>query len=66
MNRRITTGGRIMTDFMDVIKGRRALRRYEEKPIPEELLNQVLEAVQWSPSWANTQVWEIIVVKNRR
>ena len=53
-----------MTDFMDVIKGRRALRRYEEKPIPEELLNQVLEAVQWSPSWANTQVWEIIVVKD--
>jgi len=53
-----------MTDFMDVIKGRRALRKFEDKDVPEELLNQILEAVQWSPSWANTQVWEIIVVKD--
>ena len=53
-----------MTDFMEVIKGRRSLRKYEEKDIPEELLNQVLEAFRWSPSWANTQVWEIIVVKD--
>jgi len=53
-----------MTDFMEVIKGRRALRKFEEKDVPEELLNQVLEAVQWSPSWANTQVWEVIVVKD--
>lgn len=53
-----------MTDFMDVIKGRRAIRNFEDKNVPEELLNQILEAVQWSPSWANTQVWEIIVVKD--
>ncbi len=54
-----------MATFMDVIKNRRAIRKYEEKDIPEKLLNQILEAVQWSPSWANTQVWEIIVVKDR-
>ena len=53
-----------MADFMDVIKGRRAVRKFEDKEIPEDMLNQVLEAVQWSPSWANTQVWEIIVVKD--
>ena len=53
-----------MTDFMDVIKGRRAIRKFEDKEVPEGLLNQVLEAIQWSPSWANTQVWEIVVVKD--
>ena len=53
-----------MTDFMDVIKGRRAIRKFEDKEVPEDLLNQVLEAVQWSPSWANTQCWEVIVVKD--
>ena len=53
-----------MTDFMDVIKGRRAIRKYEEKGIPEDLLNQVLEAVRWSPSWANSQVWEVVVAKD--
>jgi nitroreductase len=49
---------------MDVIKGRRSIRRYEDKDIPEELVNKLLEAVQWSPSWANTQCWEVVVVKD--
>jgi len=53
-----------MADFMDIIKERRSLRRYEEKDIPDEVLNKVLEAVQWAPSWTNTQVWEVVVVKD--
>jgi len=31
----------------------------------QEVLNRVFEAVQWSPSWANTQCWELVVVKDR-
>lgn len=54
-----------MAELMDVIKERRSIRKYEDKAIPEEALNQVLEAVMWSPSWANTQVWELVVVKDQ-
>lgn len=54
-----------MSDLMSIIKGRRSIRRFENKPIPENDLQQILEAVQWSPSWANTQCWEVIVVKGR-
>jgi len=54
-----------MTDFMEIIKGRRSVRKYEEKDVPEEILNQIIEAVKWSPSWANTQCWEIIIVKDK-
>ena len=53
-----------MTDFMEILKGRRSIRKYEEKGIPEGILNQVLEAVQWSPSWANTQCWEVVLVRD--
>ena len=53
-----------MTDFLDIIKGRRSIRKYQEKEISDELLNQILESVQWAPSWANTQCWEVIVVKD--
>jgi len=53
-----------MSDLMSIIKGRRSVRKYLEKDIPEESLNQILESVQWSPSWANTQCWEIIVIKD--
>ncbi|MDO9566257.1 MAG: nitroreductase family protein [Candidatus Desulfaltia sp.] len=54
-----------MTDLMEVIKERRSIRKYEEKDISEELVNRVLDAVRWTPSWVNTQNWEIVVVKDR-
>jgi len=53
-----------MSEFMEIIKGRRSIRRYQDQEIPEEALNQVLEAIRWSPSWANTQCWEVIVIKD--
>ena len=52
-----------MADLMDIVKGRRSIRKYEDKEVPEEFLNQILESVRWAPSWANTQCWEVIVVK---
>jgi nitroreductase len=54
-----------MSDLMSMIKGRRSIRRFQDKPVPEKDLQQILEAVQWSPSWANTQCWEILVVKDK-
>lgn len=53
-----------MADFMDIVKGRRSIRKYEDKEVPEELLNQILDSVKWSPSWANSQCWEVIMVKD--
>jgi len=54
-----------MSDFLELLKQRRSVRKYEEgKDIPEDVLNQVLEAVQWSQSWANTQCWEVVVVRD--
>ncbi len=54
-----------MGELMEAIKGRRSIRRYQDRDIPEQALQVILEAVQWSPSWANTQCWEIIVVKDQ-
>ena len=53
-----------MADFADVLKERRSIRSYEDKDVPDGVLDQVLDAVKWSPSWANTQCWEIVVVKD--
>jgi len=53
-----------MGDLMTAIKERRSIRNYLAKEVPEAVLNQVLEAVRWAPSWANTQCWEVVVVKN--
>lgn len=53
-----------MADFMEVLKERRSVRKYTDKEISEADLNKILDAVKWSPSWANTQCWEIVVVKD--
>ncbi|MCD6306791.1 MAG: nitroreductase family protein [Deltaproteobacteria bacterium] len=53
-----------MSDLMNIVKGRRSVRKYQDKDIPEKDLNQILESVRWSPSWANTQCWEVIVIRD--
>jgi nitroreductase len=51
-------------DLMEAIKGRRSIRKYKPDPVPEEVLRTLMEAVRWSPSWANTQCWEVIAVRD--
>lgn len=52
-----------MADFAEVIQKRRSIRNYLDRDVPEEVLEKVLDAVKWSPSWANTQCWEIVIVR---
>jgi nitroreductase len=56
---------RAMVDVLDAIKTRRSIRHYKPDPIPEELLQKVLEAARWAPSWANSQCSRYIVVRDQ-
>lgn len=47
-----------------MFKERRSVRRYENREIEEDKLNEVLEAALWAPSWGNSQCCELIVVKD--
>ena len=51
-------------EVITAIKERRSIRKYSSAPVSDSDLNEVLEAARWAPSWANTQCWEFIVVKN--
>lgn len=51
-------------DLMEAIQKRRSIRKYKTDPVPEEVLKTLFEAVRSSPSWANTQCWEMIVVRD--
>jgi nitroreductase len=53
-----------MADLMEVVRSRRSVRKFEDRPVSDETLAEVLEAVKWAPSWANTQCWEIIMVRD--
>jgi nitroreductase len=49
-------------DVFQAVTTRRSIRRFRPDPVPEELIRETLDAARWSPSWGNTQPWEIVVV----
>ena len=50
--------------LLDLILSRRSIRRYENKDIPEEVLQQILEAGRQAPSAANRQPIRFVIVKD--
>ncbi len=51
--------------FMDVqeaIEGRRSIRAYLDKKIPEEVIRKVLNLAYRAPSWKNVQAYHLCVV----
>jgi len=49
-------------EIFQAVTTRRSIRRFKPDPVPEPLLREILEAARWSPSWGNTQPWEVSVV----
>jgi nitroreductase len=56
--------GNSMGDILEVIRTRKSIRRYKPDPIPDEILDKVLEAARWAPTGENYQPWRLIVIKN--
>jgi nitroreductase len=47
-----------------LLRERRSIRRYRPEPVPEEMVQQLLEAGRWAPSATNRQPWAFIVVRD--
>ena len=52
-------------DALEAIHTRRSIRRYEEKPVPEEIVEKLLAAAMSAPSANNTQPWHFVVITDR-
>jgi nitroreductase len=51
---------------MKAILSRRSIRRFLSRPVPEELMVELLEAAMCAPSAANEQPWQFVVIDQRR
>jgi len=56
----ITKGEKV--ELKDAILGRRSIRRFTDKEIPREVLEEILETGIWAPTASNSQVWIFIAV----
>ena len=51
-------------DLMAVMSTMRAMRRLKTDPVPQELLDKVLQAGIQAPSGQNTQPWSFLVIRD--
>ena len=49
----------------DAVRARRDVRDFEDRPIPDEDLDRILEAGRRSPSSTNQQAWDFVIVTER-
>jgi nitroreductase len=54
-----------MNEIMAHIKSRRSRRNFLDKEIPDEIIEEIIEAGRYAPSALNKQPWKFIVVTNR-
>ena len=55
-----------MNEVLEAIKNRRSVRAYEQKSVPRELINQIIEAGNQAPftSMTRSQPWRFVVVES--
>ena len=49
---------------IDCIKQRRSIRKFTDEPVSHEVLEKIVEAASFSPSWKNTQIVRYIAIEN--
>lgn len=52
-------------ELLEAIRTRRSIRRYQNAPVPEELVEKILAAAMSAPSACNQQPWQFVVVTDR-
>lgn len=52
-------------EAMECIKTRRSCRKFKEEAVSHEVLETIVGAAAYAPSWKNTQITRYIVVENK-
>jgi len=50
---------------IEFLRSLRQSRRFTDKPVPREVLDDLLEVARWTGSAKNSQPWEFVVVEDR-
>jgi nitroreductase len=52
-------------EFDELLFSRKSVRSFQDKEIPQKVLNNMMEAARLSPSFQNKQCWRFVVVKDK-
>ena len=51
-------------EAVELIKGRRSIRKYKQEPVSHEVLEEVIDMAASAPSWKNSQITRYIAVED--
>jgi len=52
-------------ELFEAIRNRRSIRKYHsDKPVSDEMIDELIDVARWAPSWANTQCVRYLVVRD--
>ena len=52
-------------ECLEVIKKRRSVRSYKNKPIAKDILEKLVDAARFAPTARNVQPWEFVVITDK-
>lgn len=53
-------------DAIEALKTRRSIRKYLEKPVPKEIVEDIIDTARLAPTANNVQPWEFVVVTDSK
>lgn len=55
----------VLEELDELIRARRSIRKFQDKPVPEDLMVKALEMASWAPNGGNYQPWKFLIVTNQ-
>lgn len=52
-----------IVEFLELVRSRRSIRRYHDRPVPREIIESILDAARWAPSAHNRQPWRFAILE---
>ena len=53
-------------DAIECIKARRSIRQFKPDPVPKQVLLELINIAKWSPSYKNSQPWEVTILSGEK
>lgn len=54
-----------MNEILKTMASHRSIRKYKKKPIPDDLLNEILTSARQAPTSSNLQAYSIIIIRDK-
>jgi nitroreductase len=53
-------------DAIECIKTRMSIRKFKPDPVPTDVLMKIIDTAKWSPSYKNSQPWEVVIISGAK